>query len=83
MGQLPLIIVQQPGNIQSLEFNAGEMFAVQFLPDMEAVKAWSVWKEGTSAEFSGKPENSKAAKKAAGFGDQVIFHEPSVCDLGC
>lgn len=79
MGQLPLIIVQQPGNIQSLEFNAGEMFAVQFLPDMEAVKAWSVWKEGTSAEFSGKPEGSKAAKKAAGFGDQVIFmNRPSV-----
>lgn len=79
MGQLPLIIVQKPGNIQSVEFLAGEMHAIQFDTDMEAVKAWSTWKEGTSAEFSGKMAKNKAAKKAAGFTEQVIFmNRPSV-----
>lgn len=79
MGQLPLIIVQKPGNIQSVEFLAGEMHAIQFDTDMEAVKAWSTWKEGTSAEFSGKMAKNKADKKAVGFSEQVIFmNRPSV-----
>ena len=79
MDQLPLIIVQQPGNIQSIEFEPGEMHNIQFDADMESVKAWSVWKEGTSAAFAGKPFASKAACKANDFADQMIFmNKPAV-----
>lgn len=70
---LPFIWVQKPGNIQSIELTAGEMHAVQFDSDMEDVKAWSIWKEGTSATYAGKPFKTKADRAAHGFEDQEIF----------
>ena len=70
---LPFIWVQKPGNIQSIELTAGEMHAVQFESDMEDVKAWSIWKEGTSATYAGKPFKTKAERSAHGFEDQEIF----------
>ncbi len=70
---LPFIWVQKPGNIQSIELTAGEMHAVQFESDMEDVKAWSIWKEGTSATYAGKPFKTKAERAAHGFEDQEIF----------
>ncbi|WP_294591496.1 hypothetical protein [uncultured Rikenella sp.] len=70
---LPFIWVQKPGNIQSIELTAGEMHAVQFESDMEDVKAWSIWKEGTSAAYAGKPFKTKAERAAHGFEDQEIF----------
>lgn len=72
-GQLPLILLQKPGNIQAIELTAGEMHAVQFDSDMEDVKAWSTWKEGTSATYAGKPFKTKAERKAHGFKEQEIF----------
>lgn len=70
---LPFIWVQKPGNIQSIELTAGEMHAVQFDSDMEDVKAWSTWKEGTSATYAGKPFKTKAERAEHGFEDQEIF----------
>lgn len=71
--RLPFIWVQKPGNIQSIELTAGEMHAVQFEPDMENVKTWSTWKEGTSATYAGKPFKTKAERAKHGFEDQEIF----------
>ena len=70
---LPFIWVQKPGNIQSIELTAGEMHAVRFDSEMEDVKAWSIWKEGTSATYAGKPFKTKAERAAHGFEDQEIF----------
>lgn len=53
MGQLKLMFMQTPGNLMFLEFIAGEMFNVKIKEDMELVKAWSTWKEGTGASFVG------------------------------
>lgn len=79
LGQLPLIVVQEPGNIQSIELAAGEMHKIKFDNDMEEVIAWSNWKEGTSATYVGKQFETKELRKANGFADQVIFtNRPSV-----
>lgn len=72
-GKLPLIIVQKPGNIQCLELAAGEMLRIQFDTEMEAVYSWSVWKEGTSAEYAGRPYATKSLRQASGYADQEIF----------
>ena len=53
-GQLPLMFIQEPGNLQFLEFLPGEMMSINVSTDMELVKAWSTWKEGCSAAFVGK-----------------------------
>lgn len=79
LGQLPWILVQEPGNIQSIENEAGEMHNVKFDADMEDVKSWSTWKEGTSAAYVGRQFPSKAERKEHGFDEQVIFSNcPSV-----
>ena len=79
LGKLPLILIQHPGNIQSLELEAGEMHRIKFKEDMEEVNSWSTWKEGTSAEYAGKPFVTKALRKANGYEDQIIFmNKPSL-----
>lgn len=72
-GQLPLILLQKPGNIQAIELEAGEMHAMKFETEMEVVKVWSTWKEGTSATYAGKPFKTKAERAEHGFEDQEIF----------
>lgn len=79
LGKLPLIIIQEPGNIKSIEFEAGEMHKVKFKDDMESVYAWSNWKEGTSATYVGKQFETKTLRKENELVDQVIFMNcPSV-----
>lgn len=73
MGDLKFIIVQTPGNIQLLENLPGEMFNIKFQQDMENVKAWSVWKEGVSAEFVGKKFSSKSNLDDNNYENQMIF----------
>lgn len=78
-GKLPIILVQQPGNIQSIECVAGEMLNIKFETEMEEVKTYSFWKEGTSAAYVGKQFKTKAERRAHGLQDQVIFmNRPSV-----
>lgn len=73
MGSLTLMLMQKPGNIQCLEYEPGEMFKIKFKEEMESVKAWSIWKEGTSAAFVGKPFNTKAELVANDFKLQEVF----------
>ncbi|MCW3784917.1 hypothetical protein [Plebeiibacterium sediminum] len=73
MGSHQLMFMQKPGNIQCLENLPGEMFKIKFKEEMESVKAWSIWKEGTSAEFVGKPFTTKAELEANNFELQEIF----------
>ncbi|MDR1716901.1 MAG: hypothetical protein LBS20_13775 [Prevotella sp.] len=73
LGNLPLILVEEPGNLQCIEYLPGEMLALQFERSMEVYKAWSVWKEGASASFVGIKFNTKAALDANNFMRQRIF----------
>lgn len=50
-----------PGNIQFIEYLPGEMLAVRMEEQMESVRAWSTWKEGCGAAFTGRKFDSKAA----------------------
>ena len=79
MGSLKLITLAKPGNFQALEFVPGEMLAIKFLPDMESVKSWSLWKEGFSAAFVGKKFSTLADLKTNDFKAQEVFtNKPSV-----
>ena len=51
LGQSCLMFLDIPGNIQFLEYIPGEMMAFKAKDDMEMVKCWSTWKEGTAAAF--------------------------------
>lgn len=73
MGQLPLMFMTFEGNIQFLEFVSGEMLAVKMIPDMESVRAWSTWKEGTTAMYAGRKFETLAKLKENKFKDQSIF----------
>lgn len=54
LGQSCLMFLDIPGNIQFLEYIPGEMMAFKAKDDMEMVKCWSTWKEGTAAAFLGR-----------------------------
>ena len=69
LGNTKFMMIHEPGNLQFLEFLPGEMMAIQ----MEQVRAWSTWKEGTSAAFLGKRFSSKAALVANDYEFQQIF----------
>lgn len=73
LGSLPIILVQEPGNLQCIEYLPGEMLALQFERAMETYKAWSVWKEGSAASFVGMKFATKAAMDANNFLRQRIF----------
>lgn len=73
LGQSKLMIVQTPGNIQGLGYVPGEMLSVKLKEDMELVKGWSTWKEGTSASYVGRKFADKAALVANAFKLQQIF----------
>ena len=79
MGQLKLIVVSKPGNFQALEYLPGEMFNIQFQPDMESVKSWSVWKEGFSASWVGRAFATPALLAANDWVLQEVFcNKPAV-----
>ena len=78
MGQSKLIHMQEPNNLQCLEFVPGEMLAFKLQEFMEMVMAWSTWKEGFTASFVGRHFSSKAELEANAYSLQRIFcNKPS------
>ena len=73
LGQLPFMMIQQPGNIQFIENIPGEMMNVKMEEQMEMVRAWAVWKEGTGAAFTGRKFNSKEDMDNNAYEWQQIF----------
>lgn len=79
LGQLPLMFMDVPGNIQFLEYIAGEMMALKAKEDMEMVKTWSTWKEGTAAAFVGRRVKTREELVANNYEFQQIFmNKPAV-----
>lgn len=79
LGQLPLMFMDIPGNIQFLEYIPGEMLSIKVKEDMELVKAWSTWKEGCSASFTGRRFDSLDKLKANNYEWQQIFmNKPAI-----
>lgn len=79
LGSLPLMFMDIPGNLQFLENVPGEMMNIKAKDDMELVKAWSVWKEGCCAAFTGRHFATKAAMDANSYEMQQIFmNKPAV-----
>ena len=62
-----------PGNLQFVEYLPGEMFAVKMEEQMEMVRAWSTWKEGCGAAFTGRKFQSREAMDKNGYEWQQIF----------
>lgn len=81
LGQLPLMFMDVPGNIQFLEYVPGEMLAIKVKEDMELVKAWSTWKEGCSASFTGRRFDSLDKLKANKYEWQQIFMNKPAVDM--
>lgn len=73
MGNLPFIFATIPGNLQLLENIPGEAYKVGFQRDLEEVWAFSYWKGGAGATFSGVPRKTLAELEAADYADQIIF----------
>lgn len=81
LGQLPLMFMDVPGNLQFLEFVPGEMLSIKVKEDMELVKAWSTWKEGTAASFTGRRFDSLEKLKANNYEWQQIFMNKPAVDM--
>lgn len=73
LGQLPFMMLHQPGNLQFLEYIPGEMLAMKMQEQMEQVRAWSTWKEGCSASFTGRRFDSRDAMDKNAYEWQQIF----------
>ncbi|MBO5537631.1 MAG: hypothetical protein J5971_01070 [Prevotella sp.] len=73
LGKQCLMLIQEPGNLQFLEFIPGEMMNIQIEQQMEMVRAWSTWKEGTSAALVGRKFQNHAALVANNYEWQQIF----------
>ena len=79
LGQMPLMFLDIPGNIQFLEDKPGEMLGMSLESFMELVRGWSVWKEGCSASFTGRNFDSYDKLVANNYEWQQIFmNKPSV-----
>jgi hypothetical protein len=81
MEQYKYMFLTKPGNIQSLENVPGEMYKIGFQPDMETVKSWSNWKEGTAAGYVGKQFDSLALLTANDYALQELFINKPKTDL--
>lgn len=73
LGQIPFMMLHEPGNIQFLENAPGEMLSMKMEERMEQVRAWSVWKEGTSASFTGRRFDTKEEMDKNNYEWQQIF----------
>lgn len=73
LGSLTLMLLDVPGNLQFIEYIPGEMLAVKMEEQMEMVRAWSTWKEGCGAAFTGRKFATKAAMDANDYEWQQIF----------
>ena len=79
LGQMTLMFMDVPGNLQFLEYVPGEMLSIKVKEDMELVKAWSTWKEGCAAAFTGRRFNSLEKLKENNYEWQQIFiNKPAV-----
>jgi hypothetical protein len=79
LGQSCLMFLDIPGNIQFLEYIPGEMMAFKAKDDMEMVKCWSTWKEGTAAAFLGRRFKTHEELVENNYEWQQIFmNKPSV-----
>lgn len=78
MGKSAFMWLEQPGNIQFLENLPGEPLAIKMKEDMEEVKAWSTFKEGTTAAFVGKKFDTPDELVTNAYNLQQIFcNKPS------
>lgn len=73
LGQLPFMMMHEPGNILFLEYVPGEMLAVKMQEQMEQVRAWSTWKEGCSATFTGRRFDTREEMEENAYEWQQIF----------
>ena len=79
LGPSCLMFLDIPGNIQFLEYIPGEMMAFKAKDDMEMVKCWSTWKEGTAAAFLGRRFKTHEELVENNYEWQQIFmNKPSV-----
>lgn len=79
LGQMTLMFMDVPGNLQFLEYVPGEMLSIKVKEDMELVKAWSTWKEGCAAAFTGRRFDSLEKLKDNKYEWQQIFiNKPSI-----
>lgn len=79
LGQSCLMFLDIPGNLQFLEYIPGEMMAFKAKDDMEMVKCWSTWKEGTAAAFLGRRFKTHEELVDNNYEWQQIFmNKPSV-----
>lgn len=81
LGQLPFMMMDVPGNLQFIEYIPGEMLAIKAKEDMELVKAWSTWKEGTAAAFLGRRFDSYEKLVENNYEWQQIFMNKFSVDL--
>lgn len=82
MAAMKFIFIQDIGNLQCLEYIPGEMFGIRFEQRLESVWAYSVWKEGTGAAYSGKKFDTLKELQADNRKHQVIFINKPVTKLG-
>lgn len=73
LGNLPLILIEDLGNLQQCEDVPNEMLQVKFEQRLEIVLAWSNWKEGVNPAYSGREFATRAAMIANNYAHQVIF----------
>ena len=79
MGNLCLMVMTFPDNINLLENVPGEEYNMYFQRDLEEVIAASYWKEGAAASFVGRAYKTHDELVAGNFEDQIIFMNwPSV-----
>lgn len=81
LGNLPFMMIHEPGNLQFLEFVPGEMMAVKMEQQMEMVRAWSTWKEGTAAAYLGRRFATREQLVANKFQWQQIFLNKFAADV--
>ena len=80
-GQSCWMFLDIPGNLQFVEYLPGEMLAVKMEEQMEMVRAWSTWKEGTGAAFTGRKFDNKADMDANDYEFQQIFTNLPVASI--
>lgn len=73
LGQMKLMLFDIPGNLQFIEYIPGEMLSIKMEEQMEMVRAWSTWKEGCGAAFTGRKFSSKEDMDANAYDWQQIF----------
>lgn len=73
LGNICFMMMDIPGNLQFIEYVPGEMFNIKMEEQMEMVRAWSTWKEGCGAAFTGKKFDTKEAMDDNNFEWQQIF----------